>query len=122
MELNISGTYEYTPKFNGNRARPVEDQISVTYRYMTSEEEEKFTHLVPRYDTKKADQVEVDIKTSANAIWDACVEKVDGLKDKTSKAAISDPKKVRAIPGIYGLITEVVAEIKKGITEDELKN
>ncbi len=122
MELTISGVYEFVPKFNGNRKLKGENQIVVTYRYMTSEEEERFTHIVPRYSSKDSDKVEVDVKTNANDIWDACVIKIVGLKDKATGNPITDPKKVREIKGIYALITEVVAEIKKGFTEAELKN
>ena len=89
---------------------------------MTAEQEEKYSTIVPKYKgTEDKMNVEVEIHTNANAIWDDCVKKVSGLYDENDKE-LTDPKKVRNIPGIYGLITEVVAHIKKGIEEEEVKN
>ena len=119
MKINISGKQEYTPKWNGNRKAPEKDRIRVEYRYLTCEEEERFSNFSPRYDTEGKD-VELEIKTHANEIWELCVTKISGLTDEADKPI--DPKGVLKAPGVYELITEVVAQVKKGISEDDSKN
>jgi hypothetical protein len=121
MRVNISGKQEYTPKWNGNRKLPAADRLRVEYRYMSCEEEEQFSLFIPKYDTGDTSSVELEIKSHANEIWDLCVVKVHGFVDEAGKE-ITDPKAVRKVPGVYGLVTEVVAEIRKGITEEEAKN
>jgi hypothetical protein len=49
------------------------------------------------------------------------VSAVHNLFDWDNKE-ITDPKAIRKIPGIYGLVTEVVGKIRQGITEAEIKN
>ena len=90
---------------------------------MTAEQEEKYSTIIPRYKgTGKEDfDVEVEIHTNANDIWLACVKKVIGLVNEKDKE-ITSPKEVLEVPGIYGLITEVVGHIKQGIEEEESKN
>ena len=123
MKVKVARQDVYIPEWRGNKKLPEEEQIKVDFSYMTAEQEEKFSTLVPRYkgtETSNMD-VEVEIHTNANSIWDGCVKKVHGLFNEDSGKEIIDPLKVRDIPGIYGLITEVVAHIKKGI-ETEQKN
>ena len=124
MKVKVARQDTYTPDWRGNKKLPEDEQIKVEFSYMTAEQEEKFSTLVPRYkgtETEKMD-VEVEIHTNANAIWDACVKKVHGLFDEDSGKEITTSLKVRDVPGIYGLITEVVAHIKKGIEEEDAKN
>ena len=122
MKIKLSRTDTYFPKWNGNRDLSDAEQVSVEYRYMTCEEQEKWSLIRPVYNTKDGEgEVRVDYSTHANDIWDACVLKVNGLTDDKN-LAITDPKAVRKVPGIYGLVTEVVAEIKQGLTETERKN
>lgn len=121
MKINISNRYTYIPKWNGNRALPAKEQISVEYRYMTCEEEEKFSQFVPKYKGDKRDEVELEIKTNANEIWDLCTIKVNNLQDESGKE-LTDPKALRKVSGMYGLVTELVAIIRKGIEEAEAKN
>jgi len=123
MKVKVARQDVYIPGWRDNKKLPEAEQIKVDFSYMTAEQEEKFSTLVPRYkgtETEKMD-IEVEIHTNANAIWDDCVKKVHGLFDEDSDKEITAPQKVREIPGIYGLITEVVAHIKKGI-EEESKN
>jgi len=122
MELNISGIYTYVPKWRGNDKLPEQDRITVEYRYMTPEEEERFTAYTPVYRGENHSEMEIKIDSKALAIWNTCVLKVDGIKDAVTKGNVNDPKKVSTIPGTYKLITEVVAVIKKGLDEEELKN
>ena len=129
MKIKLSRTNIYIPKWNHNRELPEDEQVKIEYRFMTSEEEESFSLVRPTYnmDKKNTDEegkpkeIAVEFELHANAIWDKCVKKVIGLFDENGNE-ISEPKKVRAIEGIYGLITEVVAEIKLGLTEEEIKN
>lgn len=121
MKINIAGKETYVPKWNGNRKLPKEEQVVVEYRYMTCEEEERFQAFVPRYDTENTKSVELEIQTHANDIWAACVTKLTGLSDTAGKE-ITDPKAVAKVPGVYGLVTEVVAEIKRGLDEGASKN
>lgn len=123
MKIKLSRTDIYIPKWNGNRSLPESEQVKVEYRYMTCEEEERFSVLRPIYNMAegKTQDVAIDYKTFANDIWKACVKKVSGLQDEAG-AEITESKKVADIPGMYSLITEVVAEIKRGLTEEDLKN
>jgi hypothetical protein len=121
VKINISNKYTYVPKWNGNRKLPPAEQVSVSYRFMTCEEEEKYSQFIPKYKGDKRDEVELEIKTNANEIWDICVQRVDGLKDENGKD-LTDPKAVRKIAGTYGLITELVGIIRKGIGEEDQKN
>ena len=121
MKVNISGKDTYVPKWNKNLKLESDERISVDYRYMTAEEEEKYSNFIPKYDTDKTNSVELEIKTNANEIWDLCAIRVNNFFDPSGKP-LSDPKEIRKIPGIYGLVTEVVAKIRQGITEAEAKN
>ena len=123
MKVKLSRTDIYIPNWNGNRSLPDSEQVKVEYRFMTCEEEERFSLVRPRYNMVegKASEVEIDYKTFANDIWKTCVKKVSGLYDEAG-TEITEPKKVADIPGMYSLVTEVVAEIKRGLTEADLKN
>jgi hypothetical protein len=120
VEVRISGNYKYIPKWRGNDKLPESEQIVVHHTYLTPEQEEKYSTFHPVY--KGKEEVELEIKTNAVAIWNTCVQSVAGFTDAESKLPITDPKKIATIPGMFGLITEVVAHIKKGFDEEELKN
>ena len=124
MKVKIARQDVYIPEWKNNKKLPEAEQVKVEFSYMTAEQEEKFSTIVPKYKGTETSNmnVEVEIHTNANAIWDECVKKVIGLFDEDTGKEITDPKKVRGIPGIYGLITDVVAYIKRGIEEEEVKN
>ena len=125
MYIKLQREDTYIPKWMGNRKLKEDEQIKVSYSFMTAEQEEKFTQIKPVYkgnSPSEMKEMELEILTHANEIWDNCVKKVEGLIDTDTKKPISDPKAVRNIPGIYGLITEVVAEIKKGLEALDQKN
>ncbi len=123
MKIKLARTDTYIPKWNGNRSLPDSEQVKIEYRYMTCEEEERFSKIRPVYNMAegKAQEITVNYDLHANDIWKVCIRKVNGLLDENG-AEVTDPKKVADIPGMYGLITEVVAEIKQGLTEADLKN
>lgn len=122
MKIKLSRTDTYVPKWNGNRELPEAERVSVDYRYMTCEEEEKWSVIRPIFSEGETKEVKVDYATHANEIWLACVKAVHGLTDMDG-APVSDAKAVLKVPGIYGFVTEVVAEIKRGIlTEQDSKN
>ena len=123
MKIKIARQDVYIPEWKNNRKLPAEEQITVEFSYMTAEQEEKFSTIVPKYKGTETSNmnVEVEIHTNANAIWNDCVKKVNNLFDENDKE-VTSPKKVIEIPGIYGLITDVVAHIKLGIEEEEIKN
>jgi hypothetical protein len=123
MKIKLSRTDVYIPKWNGNRSLPDSEQVKVEYRFMTCEEEERFSLIKPVYNMAegKAQEITVNYDLHANDIWDACVKKVSGLFDENG-VELTEPKKIRAIPGMYNLVTEVIAEIKRGLTEDDSKN
>ena len=123
MKIKLARTDIYVPRWNGNRSLPDSEQVKVEYRFMTCEEEERFSVVRPVYNMAegKTQEITVNYDLHANDIWRACVKKVSGLTDEAG-AEITDPKKVADIPGMYSLITEVVAEIKRGLTEADLKN
>jgi hypothetical protein len=120
MEVRISGNYTYIPKWRGNDKLPGDEQIVVQHTYMTPEQEEKYSTFYPVY--KGKEEVELEIKTNAVAIWNTCVQSVVGFVDAETKVPVTDPKKIAQIPGMYTLISEVVGHIKKGFDEEELKN
>ena len=126
MKVKVARQDVYTPHWRGNLNLPEDEQVKVEYSYMTAEQEEKFSTLVPRYKGTETDKmdVEVEIHTNANAIWADCVKKVNGLfwDDGKGEKEYTNPKDVLKIPGVYGLVTEVVGHIKKGIDEEESKN
>ena len=125
MYIKLQREDTFIPKWMGNKKLKEENQIKVTFSYMTAEQEEKFTKITPVYkgeSPSEMKEMELEIQTHANDIWDSCVKKVEGLIDEKTKVPITDPKSIRGIPGIYGLITEVVAEIKKGLEAQDSKN
>jgi predicted extracellular nuclease len=117
MKITIAQTGTYVPKWNRNRDLPAAEQMQIEYQYMTAEQEEKYVKMVPRY---KGEEVTVDFDTNVNAIWDECVLSVRNFCPNGKE--MSDAKEVRKLRGIYSLITEVVAHIKQGLTDDESKN
>lgn len=123
MKIKIIRQDIYIPNWKNNHKLPKGEQITIDYSYMTAEQEERFSLVTPRYsgELPETKTIEIEFHTNANAIWDECVKKVNHLFDENGKE-ITDPKAVRSIPGIYGLITEVVGHIKKGIEEEEAKN
>lgn len=118
MKVRVSREETYIPKWNGNDKLKADEQIRVTYKLMTPEQEEQWSTLYFRRDD---DDFRMDVETHANAIWKECVVKVEGLLDENGKM-LSKAAEVLKVPGIYGLVTEVVAQIKRGITEEERKN
>lgn len=120
MKVRIARADVYTPKWRGNRSLPEAEQVRVEYKLLTAEQEERFSSIAPEYD-KGGEITRIKVETHANAIWDECVVKVFNLCDENGKA-IEAPAKVKEIPGVYSLITEVVAQIKRGLDEAELKN
>ena len=125
MLIRVTRDDIFTPTWRGNDKLKEEDQIKVSFGYMTAEQEEKFSTMKSAYKgdlNDKDREVKIEIETHANQIWDACVKKVTGLVDEATKKPIDNVKAIRAIPGIYGLITEVVAHIKAGIEALDEKN
>jgi len=123
MRVKVARDDVYIPRWRGNKKLPKDDQVKVVYSYMTAEQEEKYSDLQPKYVSEDEKMhYEIEVKYNVNAIWDECVKKVQGLFDEDTEKEITDPKKVREIPGIYGLVSEVVGHIKKGIDEEESKN
>jgi len=125
MFLKISREDTYVPRWRGNDKLKEDEQIKIAFHYMTADQEERYTKFKPIYRgtaIDKLQEVEMSIETHANDIWDGCVTKVTGLFDDETKKEITNPVEVRKIPGIYGLITEVVAFIKRGIEEIDEKN
>ena len=125
MFLKISREDTYIPHWRGNRKLKEDEQIKVTFHYMTADQEERYTKFKPIYRgtaIDKLQEVEMSIETHANDIWDGCVTNITKIFDEASKKEITNPAEVRKIPGIYSLITEMVAYIKKGIDEVDEKN
>ena len=125
MRVKVAREDIYIPQWRGNRDLPDEEQIKIEYSLMTAAQEEKFSELQPKY-VNEGDQVhyEVEVRYNINAIWDECVKSIKNFiwDDGKKEIPVTDPKKIQDVPGIYDLITEVVAHIKRGITEDDRKN
>lgn len=126
MKVKVARSDTYIPRWRGNRDLPEDEQVKVEYSYMTAEQEEKYSTLIPRYKGNEGANidVEVEIHTNANAIWCDCVNKVYNFfwDDGKGEKEYTSPREVLKVPGIYGLVTEVVGHIKKGIDEKEIKN
>jgi len=123
MKVKIARQDVYIPRWKGNQDLPEDEQVKIEFSFMTSEQEEKYSDLQPKY-VSENDQMhyEIEVKYNINAIWNECVKKVTGLFNEDTGKEITVPKDVKNIPGIYGLITEVVGHIKRGIDEVEAKN
>ena len=119
MKVNLSITQKYTPTWRDNRDLPELEQIVVTYRLMTAEQEERFAKMSAKSDG--TGEYLVNIEPKAVEIFGACVTHVDGIWD-TASNPITEAADVLKIPGIYELIGEVAAEIKKGMSEEDTKN
>ena len=120
MKVSLSITQKFTPEWRGNRDLPTDEQIVVTYRLMTAEQEERFARMSAKSDG--SGEYMVNIEPKAVEIFGACVTHIAGLFD-TAGAPITEAAEVLKIPGIYDLIGDVAAEIKKGlITEEDSKN
>lgn len=123
MKIKIARHDTYVPEWRKNRELPEAEQIKVEFAYMTSEQEEKYSDLQPKYVSEDNQMhYEVEVKYNINAIWDECVKKVTGLVNVDTGKEITVPKDVAKIPGIFTLISEVVGHIKRGIEEEEAKN
>lgn len=123
MKIKIARQDTYIPQWRNNRDLPEDEQIEIEYSYMTAEQEEKYSDLQPKYVSENDNMhYEIEVKYNINAIWTECVKKVTGLFNEDDGKEVTTPKDVKNIPGIYGLITEVVGHIKRGIEEDEAKN
>jgi len=120
MKVNLTITQTYVPEWRGNRSLPEGEQIVVTYRLMSAEQEERFAKMSAKSDGKG--EYLVNIEPKAVEIFGACVTHVAGLFDMAG-TPITEAKDVLAVPGIYELIGDVAAEIKKGmLTEEDSKN
>ena len=123
MKVKIARQDVYIPQWKKNRDLPEDEQVKVEFSYMTAEQEEKYSDLQPKYVSENDNMhYEIEVKYNINAIWNECVKKVTGLFNEDTDKEVTDPREVKKIPGIYGLITEVVGHIKHGIDEGEAKN
>ena len=123
MKVKIARQDTYIPKWRDNRDLPEDEQIKVLFSFMTSVQEERYSDLQPKYVSENDNMhYEIEVKYNINAIWNECVKKITGLFDEDSGKEKTAPKEVSEIPGIYGLITEVVGHIKRGIEATESKN
>lgn len=123
MKVPITRSAVYVPKWRGNRDLPEVEQIRIEYRLLTAEQEERFSSIAPEYenDGKEVKVTRIKVETHANAIWAENVVKVFNFVGDDGKP-VENPIEVQKIPGVYGLITEVVAQIKRGIDEDQARN
>ena len=123
MKVKIARQDVYILRWKGNQDLPEDEQVRIEFSFMTSEQEEKYSDLQPKYVSENDHMhYEIEVKYNINAIWNECVKKVTGLFNEDTEKEITVPKDVKNIPGIYGLITEVVGHIKRGIDEVEAKN
>lgn len=124
MHLKVSRQDTYIPSWNNNQKDSA--PIKVHFSFMTSEQEERFTKMRPTYRGNMAaeeiQEVEMDLETHVCDIWRECVKKIENVIDEETKKEIADPQKILTIPGLYGLVTEVVAYIKGGIEALDEKN
>jgi len=123
LKVKIARQDVYIPQWKKNRDLPEDEQVKVEFSYMTAEQEEKYSDLQPKYVSENDNMhYEIEVKYNINAIWNECVKKVTGLFNEDTNKEVTAPGEVKKIPGIYGLITEVVGHIKRGIDEGEAKN
>ncbi len=118
MKINVSKGDTYIPEWRGNKDLPEKEQIKVEFTYMTGEQEERLTPIIPTFNEKN--EIQIEYKSNASAVWDECVSKISGLVGDDKE--ITDPGKVKALPGTYGLITEMVGHIRRELTSTDSKN
>ena len=119
MIIKVAKGDTFIPNWRGNDKLPEDEQIKVEFMYMTGEQEESLTPVVPAFDDNN--NIKIEYKLNATAVWDACVKKVTGLKDENGKA-ITDPSVIKTLPGTYGLITEVAGHIRRELRDTDSKN
>ena len=119
MRVNLAISNEYVPECMGNRDLPEDEQVTVTYRFMTASQEEQYSTMYLRREGD--DDFGMTVKTHAVGIWTNCVTAVSGLTDQDGKP-ITNPAQVLEVPGIYEMVSEVAAVIKRGLTEIDSKN
>ena len=124
MHLKIAREDEFIPEWNHNKKDSA--SIKIHFKFMTSEQEERFAKMRPTYHGDMANtedqEITIDLESHNNDIWDACVTSVENVIDEDTNKPVTKPLAIRNIPGIYGLVTEVVAHIKGGIEALEEKN
>ena len=119
MRVNLTATAEYVPKAMGNLELVPAQQVKVTYRLMTAEQEEKYS-IMHASMPSGGGEMNMTVEPHAVEIWTDCVTAVTGLEDLSGKALT--PTETLNVPGIYELISEVAAVIKQGLTETDSKN
>jgi len=117
----LSKSCLYIPKCNGNEKLPDKEQVKFDVHALTGEEEEKFTLMFSSM-TEDGKQKLV-IEPKAVAMFKSQVDRVYGVyKDAKGKEAVTDAADFVGLPNTYEYITETVAFIRNGMTEQELKN
>jgi len=109
----------YEPRCMGNPKLPKAERVVVSYRLMTAEQEEKYSTMYLQRGGD--DDFGMTVEPHAVEIWTECVTSVAGLEDESGKALVT-AKDVLKVPGIYEMVQEVAAVIKRGLSEEDLKN
>jgi len=120
MKVRVARSDIYVPKWRDNRELPEAEQIKVHFNYMTAVQEEQYSMFKPKY-VGEGKEVDFDFELNATDVWKECVTKIEGLIDEKDKP-ITSPTAALAVPGIYGLVTEVVGHIRQGLDGVDRKN
>ena len=115
----LSRKITYVPKCRGNRDLPENEQIKFDAHAMTGEEEERLTTIVYRTTIDGESVLKVDAKVIDTFI--SQVDKVYNAFDENKKPILTSAEFVK-LPGSYEYVTEMVAFIKSGLKDEEIKN
>ena len=115
----LSKQATYIPQCCGNKDLPEDEQVKFHVRAMSGAEEEKYTMIFSS--VKDGDVQKMMIEPKAVALFEGQVDKVEGVFDGDKKP-VTTAKEFTKLPGTYEYITETVAFIRNGLTEQDLKN
>lgn len=115
----LSKQARYIPRCNWNRDLPEDEQVQFDCHAMTGAEEEKFTMIFSS--VKDGDNQKLLIEPKAVALFESQVDKVYNVFGDDKKP-ITTAKEFVKLPGTYEYITETVAFIRNGLTEQDVKN
>lgn len=115
----LSKEATYIPKCNGNRDLPDAEQVKFDVRAMTGEEEEKLSSVITT--ARDGALQKIIIEPKAVPLFENQVSKVYGVY-KEKNIPVTEAKEFTKLPGTYEYITETVAFIRNGLTEDDIKN
>ena len=110
---------KYIPRCKGNRDLSENEQVAFDVRGLSGEEEEKFTMNFSSVTDGGVQKLLIEPK--AIALFKSQVEHVYNVQDEKKKD-VTDAADFVKLFDVYEYITETVAFIRTGLTEQDSKN